>query len=173
VATITAAGTYALSGALTDGQVVVDTEDEQVVTLVLERCRHQQFDHGADCHPQCREVVIVLADNSANNVTRRVRPSSQRGRGRTERGHLQQRRSGHYGSRADRDQPNYNDAISSDDALTIAGSVITVNAVDDGLRGKDSLLIQGARSPWRPRGDGLKADKEDDATLLVAIEGGS
>jgi len=27
VATITAAGTYALSGALTDGQIIVDTED--------------------------------------------------------------------------------------------------------------------------------------------------
>ena len=174
VATITAAGTYALSGALTDGQVIVDTEDEQVVTLVLNGVDISNSTTAPIAILNAEEVVIVLADNSANNVTDA---------------------SSYVFPNAEEDEPNaaifsnadltisgngaltvtgnYNDAISSDDALTIAGGVITVNAVDDGLRGKDSLLIQGGTITVAAAGDGLKADKEDDATLgYVAIEGG-
>ncbi|MEZ4645660.1 MAG: carbohydrate-binding domain-containing protein [Chloroflexota bacterium] len=35
IATITAAGTYTISGTLAEGQIVVDTEDEEIVQLVL------------------------------------------------------------------------------------------------------------------------------------------
>lgn len=34
-ATITSAGTYSLSGTLVDGQIIVDTEDEDIVRLIL------------------------------------------------------------------------------------------------------------------------------------------
>ena len=121
VATITAAGTYALSGALTDGQVIVDTEDEQVVTLVLNGVDISNSTTAPIAILNAEEVVIVLADNSANNVTDA---------------------SSYVFPNAEEDEPNaaifsnadltisgngaltvtgnYNDAISSDDALTLS-----------------------------------------------------
>ena len=120
-------------------------------------------------------AVIVLADNTANNVTdaaNYVFPNAE-----------EDEPNAAIFSNADLTisgngsltvTGNYNDAISSDDALTIAGGAITVNAVDDGLRGKDTLLIQGGTINVVAGGDGLKSDNEDDATLgYVAIEGGS
>ena len=120
------------------------------------------------------DAVIVLADNTANNVTDAT---------------------SYVFPNAEEDEPNaaifsnagltisgngsltvtgnYNDAISSDDTLVITSGTITVNAVDDGLRGKDTLLIQGGTINVVATGDGLKSDNEDDATLgYVAIEGG-
>ena len=120
------------------------------------------------------DAVIVLADNTANNVTDAT---------------------SYVFPNAEEDEPNAaifsnagltisgngsltvtgnaNDAISSDDTLVITSGTITVNAVDDGLRGKDTLLIQGGTINVVATGDGLKSDNEDDATLgYVAIEGG-
>jgi hypothetical protein len=174
VATITAAGTYTLSGALTDGQIVVDTEDEDVVTLVLSGLDMSNSTTAPIAVMHAEDVVIVLADNSVNNVTDAssyVFPDA-----------AEDEPNAAIFSNADLTisgngsltvSGNYNDAISSDDALTIAGGAITVNAVDDGLRGKDYLLIQGGAINVTAGGDGLKSDNEDDATLgTVAIEGG-
>ena len=175
VATITAAGTYTLSGALTDGQIVVDTEDEAVVTLVLNGVDISNSTTAPIAVMNAEAVIIVLADNSANNLTDA---------------------SSYVFPNAAEDEPNaalfsnagltisgnglltvtgnYNDAISSDDGLTIAGGVITVSAVDDGLRGKEFLLIQGGTINVSAGGDGVKSDNEDDATLgYIAIEGGA
>ena len=174
VATITAAGTYTISGALSDGQIVVDTEDEAVVTLVLNGVDISNSTTAPIAILNAEDAVIVLADNTANNVTDAA---------------------SYVFPNAEEDEPNaaifsnagltisgngsltvtgnYNDAISSDDTLVITSGTITVNAVDDGLRGKDTLLIQGGTINVVATGDGLKSDNEDDATLgYVAIEGG-
>ena len=174
VATITAAGTYTISGALSDGQIVVDTEDEAVVTLVLNGVDISNSTTAPIAILNAEDAVILLADNTANNVTDAA---------------------SYVFPNAEEDEPNaaifsnagltisgngsltvtgnYNDAISSDDTLVITSGTITVNAVDDGLRGKDTLLIQGGTINVVATGDGLKSDNEDDATLgYVAIEGG-
>ncbi len=174
VATITAAGTYTITGALSDGQIVVDTEDEAVVTLVLNGVDISNSTTAPIAILNAEDAVIVLADGTANNVTDAtsyVFPSAEEDEpnaaifsnaGLTVSGNGSLTVTG-----------NYNDAISSDDALTITGGAITVNAVDDGLRGKDTLLIQGGTINVAAGGDGLKSDNEDDATLgYVAIEGG-
>ena len=69
VATITAAGTYTLSGTLSDGQIVVDTEDEAVVTLVLNGVDISNSTTAPIAILNAEDAVIVLADNSANNIT--------------------------------------------------------------------------------------------------------
>ncbi len=51
---------------------------------------------------------------------------------------------------------NTNDGIASKDGLIIASGTIAVNAVDDGIRGKDYLVVNA-------EGDGLKSDNEEDA----------
>lgn len=57
----------------------------------------------------------------------------------------------------------YNDGLTSKDDLEIAiEGTLTVNAVDDGLRGKDSLTIQGGTFVINAGGDGLKSDNDSE-----------
>ncbi|WP_374687699.1 carbohydrate-binding domain-containing protein [Promineifilum sp.] len=173
-ATITAAGTYSLSGSLADGQIIVDTEDEATVQLIL---------NGVDIHSstsapiyilKAEEVGIILADGTTNTLTDGE---------------------SYVFASADETEPNatlfanadltifgngsltvtgsYNDAISSDDGLIIAGGTITVSAADDGIRGKDYLVVKDGQITVESQGDGLKSDNDEDATQgYIAIEGG-
>ena len=68
-ATITSAGTYHISGALTDGQIVVDTPDEEVVRLILDGVTIHNTTGAPIAVSNAEEVVIVLADGSENFVS--------------------------------------------------------------------------------------------------------
>ena len=60
---------------------------------------------------------------------------------------------------------NSNDGISSKNGLAITGSpTITVTAADDGVRGKDWLLVSGGSLTVTAGGDGLKSTEDDDET---------
>lgn len=173
-ATITAAGVYSLSGSLADGQIVVDTQDEAAVQLILNGVAIHNSASAPIYIVDAAQVAIVLADGAQNVVS-----------------------DGETYLFADptEDEPNaaifskadltiggsgallvagsYNDGIASKDGLVIAGGAITVNAVDDGIRGKDYLVIEDGAITVTALGDGLKSDNEEDAAMgYVAIEGG-
>lgn len=173
--TIAAAGTYTLSGTLDDGQIIVDTADEDPVTLILNGVDITSTTSAPIYIANAESAIIVLADNSANSLTDGA---------------------SYIFADAEAEEPsgtifsnddltingngsltvtgNYNDAITSDDSLTIESGNITVTAVDDGIRGKDYLLIRDGTITVEAGGDGLKSDNEDDAELgYIAIEGGT
>lgn len=164
-ATITAAGSYSLSGALSDGQIVVDTQDKVPVRLILNGVEIANATGAPIYVAQAEAVEIVLASGTANTIVDAAT---------------------YLFPNPDEDEPNaalfskanltisgegaltvtgnYNDGIASKDGLVIAGGVITVAAVDDGIRGKDYLLIENGVIAVQAQGDGLKADNEEDAT---------
>ena len=173
-ATIGAAGTYRLSGSLDDGQIVVDTEDEGIVRLILDGVNLSSSTSAPIYVASADEVVIVLADGTQN----RVSDASE-----------------YVYPAADVDEPNaalfstadltitgggalavagnYNDGIASKDGLVVDGGTITVTAVDDGIRGKDYLVIKDGSVTVDAGGDGLKSDNEADADKgYIAVEGG-
>ena len=174
-ATLTAAGTYSLSGALTDGQIVVDTADDGVVQLIL---------NGVDIHNEtgaaisivnAEKVVIVLADGTQNALSdgasyvfadpAETEPNAAL---------FSKSDLTIAGNGALTVTGNYNDGIASKDGLLIAGGTLTVTAADDGLRGKDYLIVTGGALTVTAQGDGLKADNEEDATAgYIAIEAGT
>lgn len=175
VITISAAGTYSLSGTLSDGQVVVNSEDEEKVRLVL---------NGVDLHSStgsplailaADEVVIVLADGSENLIADEadyVFPSAD----------VDEPNAALYsaadttitGSGALAITANYNDGIGVKDGLVIQSGTITVTAVDDGIRGKDYLIVQDGKITVDAGGDALKADNDEEAERgYISIEGGT
>lgn len=175
VATITNAGTYRISGTLYDGQIIVDTTDEEPVQLILDgadiTCRT-----SAPVYVQNAEkTVITLADGTENYLTDGVT---------------------YVFADAESDEPNaavfskddltingggtlhvtacYNDGITSKDDLKITGGTITVDAVNDGIRGKDSLVIKDGTVTVVAGGDGMQSTNDDDAGKgMVIIEGGT
>jgi len=163
--TISAAGTYVLSGQL-DGQVIVDTDDEDVVALVLDGADISSSTSAAIAVANAEDVVVSLSGNNTLSST---------------------------GDDADYNAALFSDAdltISGDGSLTVNSSVndgitshddlvilsgdITVTAGDDGLRGKDSLTIEGGTVTVDAGGDALKSDNDEDETRgYVYIAGGT
>lgn len=174
-ATITVAGTYTLSGTLNDGQLIVDTEDEAPIYLILNGVDLRSATSAPLALMNSEQVVIVLADNSANYIedaasyvfldVEAEEPSAAL----FSNDDLTITGNGSLAVTG-----NYNDGISSDDGIIIESGNITVTAVDDGIRGKDFLAIEDGVLTVNAGDDGLKSDNEDDAELgYIAVEGGT
>lgn len=175
VVTITAAGTYNLSGTLTDGQVIVNSEDDKKVRLVLDGVDLQSSTGSPLAILAADEVVIVLAEDSENfiaDAAEYVFPSAD----------VDEPNAALYsaadltiaGSGALTVTGNYNDGIGAKDGLVIQSGTIAVTAVDDGIRGKDYLIVQGGEITVDAGGDALKADNDEDVERgYISIEAGT
>jgi hypothetical protein len=69
IATITSAGTYSLSGSLADGQIIVNSNDEKVVRLILNGVEIRSSSSAPVYVIEAEEMIIVLADTSENYVS--------------------------------------------------------------------------------------------------------
>lgn len=173
VITISAPGTYVLSGSLSNGQIVVNSTDEGKVKLVLDGAEITNTSGSAVVITEADEAVLILADGSSNSVTD--------GKG--------------YDTTAT-DAPdaaifsmadltiggtgslqvsgNTGDGIASKDGLVILNGKISVTAADDALRGKDYLIVADGTIEATATEDGLKSNNEDDDTVgYIAIQGGT
>jgi len=173
-ATITDAGTYSLSGSLTDGQIIVDTQSEQAVQLILNGVNISNSASAPINIVNAKKTILILADNTENIISDATiyvfanletdEPNAaifSKG-GLTIAGNGSLTVSG-----------NYNDGIASKDGLVIASGTITVTAVDDGIRGKDYLVVKNGSLTVNAGGDGLKSDNEEDAAKgYISIENG-
>ncbi|MCR2783624.1 MULTISPECIES: carbohydrate-binding domain-containing protein [unclassified Microbacterium] len=168
--TISAAGTYLVSGDL-EGQLVVDSDDEGAVTLVLDGVDISNSDGAAIDIAAAAEAVIVLAEGSANTL------SDANGYAKDVEANAALASAADLtitGSGSLSVAGNGNDGIASRDGLVIQSGAIDVDAVGDGIRGKDHLVVRGGDIAVDAGGDGLKADNEEDADRgYVAIEDGT
>jgi hypothetical protein len=162
-ATITSAGTYSLSGTLTDGQITVSAAS-QIVRLIFNGMTMAYSTNAPINIQAAKKVIIVLAENTTNTLTdpaTYVFPDAS----------TDEPNAALY-SKCDMTicgggtltvNGNYNDGITSKDGLVIAGGNITVKSVDDGIRGKDYLIIRDGTITVKATGDGFKADNDEDA----------
>ena len=174
-ATITQAGTYSLSGSLTDGQIVVDTKDEEVVRLLFNEVDISNAASSAVVVSNAEKVVIILEDGTRNQVSDAsiyVYPDAETDEPNAAIFSASDLTITGNGSLTV--NGNSNDGIASKDGLIIAGGNITVNAVDDGIRGKDYVVVEGESINIVSKGDGLKSDNAEDAAKgFIDIKSGS
>ena len=173
--TIIAAGTYSFSGSLTNGRIIVNTDDEEIVRLILNGVNITCSSSAPIYGENSDKIMIVLADGTENYITDG---------------------SSYTFDDSDEDEPNaavfskddltlygegsltidanYNDAIASKDGLILANGTININSVDDGIRGKDYLIIKKGNITIEAEGDGLKSDNDEDETKgYITITEGS
>ncbi len=173
--TITAAGTYVLSGKWNDGQIVVDVQDKGVVQLVLNGAVIHNSVSAPIYVKEAGKTVITLQEGTENIVSD----------GET-----------YAYSDASTDEPNasifskddltfngkgkltvhgnYNNGITSKDELKLTGGTIDIHAVDDGLMARDMVAVQQAAITIEAGGDGIKTTNDTDASKgFIAIEGGT
>lgn len=162
--TISAAGTYVISGQF-DGQIVVDTDDEEVVALVLDGVDITNSTGAAIAIRNAEDVAVSLAGSSTLTST-----------GEDEEANAALFSDADLTISGDGSLTvnSVSDGITSHDDLVILSGNIAVTAGDDGLRGKDSLVIEGGTITVDAAGDALKSDQEEDETRgYIHISGGT
>ncbi|WP_341718110.1 carbohydrate-binding domain-containing protein [Micromonospora sp. FIMYZ51] len=172
--TITAPGTYEITGTLNDGYLNVDTSAPGTVELILNGAAITNSSNAALQVADADEVVITLAAGTTSRLTDATRyvypdPSiDEPNAALFSKSDLRITGSGALSVRG-----NAYDGITSKDGLVIESGTITVNAVDDGIRGKDFLDITGGNIDVTAGGDGIKSDDDEAGRGRLAITNGT
>jgi hypothetical protein len=167
--TITAAGTYRISGQL-DGQIVVNAPDA-TVTLILDGAEISSSTTAAIAATEVDQLVVSLADGSTNTLAdaSSYADDADVNAALFSAGDLTITGDGKLTVTG-----NGNDAIAGKDGLLVESGTVTVTAKDDGLRGKDYVAVSGGTITVTAGGDGLKADNTEDADSgYVSVSGGT
>ena len=172
--TINRAGTYVLSGTLSNGQVLIDAGKNDIVRLVLNGVTLHNETGPAIYSPKSEKLILILEEGSKNTVSD----------------------GSDYIFPDDENEPyaaifaqndlsitgvgllsvagNCKHGIRSQDILTITGGEINITAVGDALRGRDGVAIQSGIITLEAEGDGIQSNNADDDTKgFVMISGGT
>jgi hypothetical protein len=169
--TIAKAGTYRLRGALSDGQVVVNTSDTGAVKLVLDGVSISRSADAAVSFAKSARAVVILASGSTNTlVDGSTYPSgADQNAALYAKGNLS---IGGDGSLTVTGR--YRHAITSKGGLVVRSGRIVATSVEDGIRGKTYLVVRGGSFTVNAGSDAFKGDKESTANAgYVLIAGGS
>ena len=170
---ISSAGTYIVSGELTDGQLLVDAGDD-VVQLVLAGATIHNEDGPAIYVRNVDKCFVTLDAGTENSLSD----------------------GSSYALEDDSDEPYatlfsrcdltlngsgtlnvtsaYRHAVCSKDDLVVVSGTYNISAVEDGLRGHDSVKVRDGVFTIQAGGDGIKSNKDDDPTKgFVSIDGGT
>lgn len=170
---ISSAGTYIVSGELTDGQLLVDAGDD-VVQLVLAGATIHNEDGPAIYVRNADKCFVTLDAGTENSLSD----------------------GSSYALEDDSDEPYatlfsrcgltlngsgtlnvtsaYRHAVCSKDDLVVVSGTYNISAVEDGLRGHDSVKVRDGVFTIQAGGDGIKSNKDDDPTKgFVSIDGGT
>ena len=173
-ATITAAGTYQVSGTLSDGQLIVETEDEENVTLLLAGANIHNENGSPIYVANAEKVIITLVESTENNLSDGANYANLDESGEPNAAIFSHDDLTINGTGVLNVSANYKNGIASKDDLKITGGTITVTAVDDGLKGKDSVSVKDSVITINAGGDGIQSTNVDEAEKgFVAIEGGT
>jgi hypothetical protein len=173
--TITSAGTYSISGILDDGQIAVDSDDKEIIRLILNGTNISCSSSAPIFVKNAEKTIIVLAENTENYVEDgRSYITEDTGADEPNAVIFSKDNLTIFGDGSLTVKGNVNDGIASKDGLIIAGGTIDVNTVDDAIRGKDYLVIKDGNITVNAGGDGLKSDNDKDATMgYISIEHGT
>lgn len=171
--TITAEGTYVVSGTLSDGRIVVDVADTEKVQLVLAGASVTSSGAAALYVRQADKVFLTLAEGTSNTLAA-------------------------TGAAAAEDENNLDGAVFSKDDLTVNGSgalsvssaqghgivvkddltlvsgTLDVEAAGHAIQAKDSVAVADGSYTLDAGTDGIHCANDEDATLgNVYVAGGT
>lgn len=163
--TISKAGTYVISGKLTNGSIVVNSSTDGTVRLVL---------NGAEIHSETSspiyikdagKAIISLEPDTTNTLsdgTNRVYDDTANSEPDAvvfSKSDLSFNGTGSLTVTA-----QSGDGIKCKDALMMVEGTYTVTSADDGIVGRDSAQFAGGTYTVKATGDGIKATNDEDAS---------
>lgn len=163
IVTITSGGSYVISGNSDDGQIYVNTGDEEV-ELILDNltltCKNSSpifiEKAGKATITLLEETVNTLKDTSDYSLNSDGEPTAT----------IFSKEDLYFqGTGKLVVEANYNDGITSKDQLFIESGEYEITANDDGIVGKDLLTISSGTFTIQANGNGLKTSNETDTSL--------
>lgn len=168
--TISTAGTYIVSGNLTDGSITVTTSENDKVQIVLNSVKIACSSGPAIDIQSADKCFITLAEGTQNSLSDGSAFTSEDANACI------------YatcdltinGSGSLDVSGNYRHGVFSKDDLVVYGGTIRVSAVEDGLNGKDSVKIGAGDISIDSGADGVKSSKSTNPEKgFVYVSGGS
>ncbi len=165
ILTVSTEGNYLFQGNLDDGEILVSTDNESVVKLILDNVSVTCSDNPAIYIEKSLRSIIILNENTSNTVTDGSTYTDEDANAVIfSKSDLRLAGTGSINVTA-----NYKDGITSKDGLVINSGNYTVNAADDGIRGKDYLVINNGTFDIDSEGDAIKSDNENSACGYITI----
>ncbi len=171
--TITEEGTYLLSGSLSDGQVIIDTDDSAKVWLVLDNVDINCSSGAALYVRQADKVFVTLAPGSVNTLSTSEEFTAMDGNN----------IDGVIFAKSDLTlngsgslliQSPYGHGIVSKDDLKITGGTYDISAASSALSGKDSVRIADGTFSIDCQKDAVHSENTDNNEKgFIYIAGGS
>lgn len=166
------AGCYVLSGALTNGRLLIDADKADKIWILLDGVSLHCEDDAAIRIEQADKVFLTLAEGSQNTISSGVLYDEANVA------------SGVDGAIYSRDDLTingtgslvvdgaYQHGIVCNDDLVLAGGEIVVNAAEDGIHANDSVRIREAEITVSAGDDGITVSN-DEETAYLYMESGS
>ena len=172
--TISAAGTYVLSGTADDAQIVVDAGKNDLVRLVCNGVDLTSATGAAIASFQARKTIIILADGTDNSFSDAQTYSYADADTAPDAAVFAQDDLTITGGGSLTVYGNYNDAIGAKDYLCVTDGTITVQAVADGLQGRDGVAVKAGSLAIEAGVDGIKSNNDEHAEKgFIVLDGGT
>ncbi len=156
-------GTYILSGQLTDGQVIVDAGDNDIVKLVLDSVQVTSNTSSAIYVKNAKKTMLILPEGSASTLsdassyTYDDTVNEEPNAAVFSKDDLTITGSGSLTVNG-----NFNHGIFCKDMLVLTGGNINVTSKNDGVKGKDGVACRNITLQIDAQGDGLRASNTTD-----------
>lgn len=175
-AIITSGGTYILSGKCSDGKVIISTQEDDVVHLVLDNIELSSKDSAAINELVGAKVVITLTKDSVNSLSDGSNYQSGSENDDTiptaciyTKGSLTINGEGSLLVTG-----NCSNAIKTKDDFKMMSGQLTINSKANGIVGKDSVAIKDGTLNVTSDKDGIKSNNTKDSQKgYILIEGGN
>lgn len=170
-AIITRSGNYRISGSLENGQIIVDTDTSSIVRLILNGCDINNQAGPAILVEKSRKTIINLPEGTINALSdgsSYSNPADDPNATLFSKSDLTLFGTGSLSINA-----NYQDGISGKDGLIIKNGTFNITSKDDGLCGKDYLIIHDGNFNVQSQGDGIRSDDaSNNAVGYIVIDNG-
>ncbi len=168
--TVSAEGTYLLSGVCEDGCITVNAPKDHKIQLVLNGLNLTSKTGAPLVIRQADKVFLTLAEGTDNTLSDCKNPTDTSADGAV----FSKEDLTVNGSGKLHVIGNYKHGIVSKDDLVITGGTVTVDAASTGIDGKDCVSITGGTITVKAGKNGIRATNEDDPALgYIWIGGGT
>ncbi|QIK69523.1 carbohydrate-binding domain-containing protein [Erysipelothrix sp. HDW6C] len=165
VVTVRQAGTYVLSGQSKDIQVVVDAnKDTDTVKLVLNGVTMTHTSSAPIYIKTADKTIVTLAEGTTNVLSDTENYVFATGEDEPSAPLFSKDDLVINGTGSLRIEANYKNGIQSKDDLKIVSGNITINALNDGIKGKDSVAIRDGSFNLTTGGDGIQSSNDTDTS---------
>ncbi len=171
--TISKAGTYIVSGKISDGQIVVDAKDKDVVQIVLNNAEITSKKNSAVYVKNAEKTIITLAEGSKNTLTDAKKYTYGNKKDTYEGAIFCESNLSINGNGQVIVKANHGNGISSSKDLKIAAGIFNITSEKDGIYAAEGISIKNGSYIVNAGGNGMAAGTKDKNKGFVGIECGN